>query len=131
MYGLTHPDLTEKRWMVFIVYLILTWLVAALVLFGNWMLPRLEQIGGFFIIAGFFITVIVCAVMPHVNGQSYATSDFVWTEWQNSTGYSSDGLAFLLGVLNGAFAVGTPDVTSHLAEEIPKCVPLNPTMASL
>jgi choline transport protein len=27
---------------------------------------------------------------------------------------------FFLGMLNGAFAVGTPDVITHLAEEIPQ-----------
>ena len=106
--------------MVFIVYVVLTWLLAALVLFANWILPRLEQICAFFVVAGFFITVVVCAAMPHVNGQPYASSSFVWTEWQNDTGYSSGSFAFLLGMLNGAFAVGTPDITSHLAEEIPR-----------
>jgi len=54
--------------------------------------------------------------MPYVNGQPYATNDFVWRDWQNGTGYSSNGFAFVLGMLNGAFAVGTPDITSHLAE---------------
>ena len=29
------------------------------------------------------------------------------------------GVAFLTGVLNGAFAVGTPDSVTHLGEEMP------------
>ncbi|MCJ1230173.1 hypothetical protein MMC12_006845 [Toensbergia leucococca] len=56
--------------------------------------------------------------MPHVNGIPYATNSFVWRDLENSTGYSSDGFVFALGMLNGAFTVGTPDVVSHLAEEI-------------
>lgn len=57
--------------------------------------------------------------MPHQNESSYASSSFVWADWSNQTGYSSNGFVFLAGMLNGAYAVGTPDCVSHLAEEIP------------
>ena len=82
----------------------------------------LESLGGLLIIAGVLITIIVCAIMPHANGTPYATNAFVWRDWENGTGYTSNGFVFLLGMLNGAFAVGTPDVVSHLAEEIPRYV---------
>jgi amino acid transporter len=78
-----------------------------------------NNIGLFFILAGVFITILVCAIMPHTNGSDYASSAFVWSEWSNQTGYSSNGFVFLAGMLNGAYAVGTPDCVSHLAEEIP------------
>ena len=74
----------------------------------------------FFILAGVFVSIVVCAVMPYVNGQPYATDDFVWRDWQNGTGYSSQGFVFVAGMLNGAYSVGTPDCSSHLAEEIPQ-----------
>ncbi|KAI7508555.1 hypothetical protein KC364_g92 [Hortaea werneckii] len=84
-------------------------------------LARLRNISGlFFLLAGVVISIIVCAVMPGVTGNGYATSASVWKEWVNSTGYTSDGFVFLAGMLNGAFAVGTPDITSHMAEEIPR-----------
>lgn len=79
-----------------------------------------NNIGLFFILAGVFVTILVCAVMPHTSGSGYATSSFVWSEWSNQTGYTSDGFVFLAGMLNGAYAVGTPDCVSHLAEEIPR-----------
>lgn len=63
------------------------------------------------------ITIVVCAVMP--SGTGHATHAFVWADWANGTGYSSNGFVFLAGMLNGAYAVGTPDCVSHLAEEIP------------
>lgn len=56
---------------------------------------------------------------PHTTGSGYADSSFVWAQWNNQTGYSSDGFVFMAGLLNGAYAVGTPDCVSHLAEEIP------------
>ena len=116
MYAAFHPGFVTQRWQVFVVYVIFTWLCCASVLFANRALPTLESIGGFLIVAGVFITIVVCASMPPV----HATNAFVWREWQNTTGYTSNGFVFLLGMLNGAFAVGTPDVVSHLAEEIPR-----------
>jgi amino acid transporter len=85
------------------------------VLFCNSGLPLLQKIGLFLILGGCFITIVVTAAMP----DQHATSDSVWREWINSTGYGSDGFVFLMGMLNGAYAVGTPDCVTHLAEEIP------------
>lgn len=142
MYAVTHRGLVAERWMVFVAYLILCWLSAAIVLFANKVTPYLQQFAALVVIVGLFVTMIVCAVMPHVNGTPYASNSFVWSDWVNLTGYSSNGMAFLLGkssrpefveahtnalsvftgMLNGSFAVGPADVTSHLAEEIPRSV---------
>ena len=120
MYAVMHPNFVEERWHVFVAYLICTWVCCAITLFANRALPKIESIGGFLIVVGVLVTIIVCAVMPHVNDQPYATNAFVWRDWVNDTGYTSNGFVFVLGMLNGAFSVGTPDVTSHLAEEIPR-----------
>lgn len=56
---------------------------------------------------------------PLLTFDRHATSSFVWADWANQTGYSSNGFVFCAGMLNGAYAVGTPDCVSHLAEEIP------------
>jgi len=119
MYGLYRPEYTPERWHIFIGYLIVAWTCCSIVLFANRALPMINNIGLFFILGGVFITIIVCAVMPHSTGSGYASSSFVWSEWSNQTGYSSNGFVFLAGMLNGAYAVGTPDCVSHLEEEIP------------
>lgn len=120
MYALFHPDFTPQPWHVFVSFIICTWICCATVLFANRALPHIGNLGMVLILAGVFISIIVCAVMPHVNGVGYASNEFVWRSWSNSTGYSSQGFVFVAGMLNGAYSVGTPDVTSHLAEEIPK-----------
>lgn len=120
MAQLNASDYEYQRWQVFVVFIFCAWLFAAVVLFFNKAIPLLEQIGGFFIVGGFLITVIVSAVMHHVQGLPYATSHQVWNSFTNLTGYNSSGFAFLLGMLNGAFAVGVPDLTSHIAEEMQK-----------
>ncbi|KAI4152153.1 MAG: hypothetical protein LQ341_000766 [Variospora aurantia] len=120
MYAAFHPEFVALQWHVFVSFLVITWLSCAIALFANRLLPLFESLGGFFTISGVIITVVVCAAMPTVKGTGHASNNFVWSDWVNTTGYSSDGFVFLLGMLNGAFAVGTPDITTHLAEEIPK-----------
>ncbi|KAJ4985409.1 amino acid permease [Stagonosporopsis vannaccii] len=120
MYGLFHPDYAYERWHVFIVYLLYTWISALIVMYANRALPTLTNVGLFLILAGCFITIMVCAIMPSKTGKGYASHSFVWKEWQNQTGWTSDGFVFCAGMLNGAYAVGTPDCVSHLAEEVPK-----------
>jgi amino acid transporter len=50
--------------------------------------------------------------------KTHASASFVFTDWENATGWSG-GVAFLTGMLNGAFAIGTPDSVTHMAEELP------------
>jgi amino acid transporter len=119
MYVLYHPGFVPDRWSIFIAHLMVTAICCTTVLCANRALPMINNIGLFFILAGVFITIMICAIMPHTTGSGYASSSFVWADWENSTGYTSNGFVFLAGMLNGAYAVGTPDCVSHLAEEIP------------
>ncbi|KAF7164448.1 hypothetical protein CNMCM5623_008995 [Aspergillus felis] len=120
MYALMHPDFVPQAWHTFISFIICTWMCCCIVLFMNRFLPHIGNLGMFFILAGVFITIIVCAVMPHVNGQAYLDDKTVWRTWSNQTGWSNNGFVFVAGMLNGAYSVGTPDCSSHLAEEIPR-----------
>lgn len=81
---------------------------------GHRFLAHINDLGLFFIVAGVFITVVVCAVMPSVNGNGYASSQSVWVDWQNESGYSSNGFVFLMGMLNGAFALGVPGKLQYI-----------------
>ncbi|KAL8814590.1 MAG: hypothetical protein Q9223_006198 [Gallowayella weberi] len=119
MYAIMHDGFETKQWHVFVTYIIITWISVFIVLYINRALPSIEMIGGFTVVAGVFISILVCAIMPHVNNQPYASNFSVWGNWQNQTGYSSSGFAFLAGMLNGAYAVGSVDLVTHLAEEVP------------
>lgn len=125
-YSLYHPGLNPQHWHVFVCYLIIVWVCCFTVMFAQRALPLITRVGGFFIVAGFFVIIIVCAIMPSRNGSGYASNDFVWRDWTNKTGYSSDGFAFLSGMLNGAFAIGAIDCVTHIAEEIPQYIPHSP-----
>jgi choline transport protein len=123
MYGLFHDGYAYERWHVFIVYLFCTWLSAFIVMFMNRTLPTITKIGLFLILAGVFITILVCAIMPSRTGKGHASHSFVWKDWENKAGWSSDGFVFAAGMLNGAFAVGTPYVTSFTPTLFPLLIP--------
>ena len=90
-------------------------------LFANRALPILNNFSLFLMLGGFLITVVVCAAMPGTGGRPpHASPAFVFENWIANIGYSSNGFVFLLGMLNGAYAIGTPDFVTHLAEEIPR-----------
>ncbi|OKL64246.1 hypothetical protein UA08_00062 [Talaromyces atroroseus] len=116
MYALFHPEYTFQRWHVFVTYIAVTWMCCFVVAYANRALPWINHVGLFFIIAGVLISILVCAIMP----SRHASNAFVWRDWENETGYSSNGMVFVMGMLNGAYAMGTPDCASHLAEEIPR-----------
>ena len=114
MYATFHPDLEIKPYHIYIAFILITWSCCALVVFGNRLLPALNQVGLFLIIVGGLITIIVVAAMP----KTHASNNFVWRAWDNQAGWGG-GVSFLTGVLNGAFTIGTPDAVTHMSEELP------------
>ena len=129
MYSAFHPGFVTERWHISVAYFVSCWITCLVVLFLNKLLPKLAALCGILVMLGVIISIVICAVMPSSRG-GYATNAFVWQDWHNSTGYGSDGFVFLLGMLNGAFAIGTPDVVSHLAEETRRYSSLPPRVAS-
>lgn len=114
LYAIFHPDLVIEAWHVYIAYLLITLLVTLTCVFANRTIPTLQHAGMAIVIVGGVVTIIVLAAMP----DAHASHSFVWKDFENITGWSN-GVAFLTGVLNGAFTIGTVDAITHLAEELP------------
>lgn len=58
------------------------------------------------------VTVPACA-NPH------ASAEFVFGHFSNSTGWKSDGMAFIVGLINPNWIFACLDSATHLAEEVP------------
>ncbi|ORY16528.1 choline transport protein, partial [Clohesyomyces aquaticus] len=114
MYLIFHPDLIIEPWHTFVAYVLVTIVVACVCIFANRTIPTLQHVGLFIVVVGGFVTIVVLAAMP----KQHASNSFVWKDFENITGWP-DGVAFLTGVLNGAFTIGTVDAITHLAEEFP------------
>ncbi|KAI0909779.1 putative amino acid transporter [Ustulina deusta] len=117
LYATYHQETyVSEAWHVYIAYVALLWLSTLFVIFANRLVPYTQTLGMFFVIVGGVVTIIVIAAMP----KTHASNHFVWGSFNenNLTGWQG-GVAFLLGVLNGAFTIGTPDAITHIAEELP------------
>lgn len=117
MYLLNNPNVRWQTWQVFIGFQVVNWTCCAIVCFGNRFIPLINRVALILSMCGLLATVIVLLVMP----PRYATTSQVWTEYHNKTGGWSDGVCFMTGLLNAAFAVGVPDCISHLSEEGKLC----------
>lgn len=115
MIALMNPDYESKRWHQFLIYLGLTFLAFAINVFMQALLPRVNQFALVFSITGFFvisITVLACAA------PDYATGEYVFATFMNTTGWP-DGIAWLLGLLQGGLGLTGFDAVAHMIEEIP------------
>lgn len=108
MYAVYHPDFAQQPWHLYLTYVLVTWFCVAVVVWGNRFMPMLQTLGLFVVCAGGLVTIIVLAAMP----KAHASNSFVWTDFQNVTGWSNGG-AFLAGVLKCADALG---IVSHHAD---------------
>jgi choline transport protein len=115
MYLLNNPEVQWHPWQVFIAFQLVLWLCCVTVIFGNRFLPLINTVSLWISLAGWVATILVLAIMPRGR---HASDSFVWREFTDLSGWNNDGLCFLLGLINAAFAVGTPDCQSHLSEEI-------------
>lgn len=97
MYALYHPAFVQQPWHLYLVFVLLTWLSVATVVWGNRWMPLLQTFGLWVVVIGGPVTIIVLAAMP----KKHASNAFVWTDFQNVTGWSN-GAAFLTGVLKCA-----------------------------
>jgi len=116
MYAVFHPDYVIGAWNIFVALLLVCWICIAVTIFANSWLPLLQQVGLFMVVVGGFVTIVVVAAMPAAHAD--ASFVFLWDDNNNVTGWPA-GVAFLTGVLNGAFTIGTPDSATHMSEELP------------
>ncbi|CAK7206124.1 hypothetical protein SEUCBS139899_008908 [Sporothrix eucalyptigena] len=113
---LMHEDTyVAKNWHQFLIYIGFTLAAFLINAFTNRLLAYftkaafLWSLGGFVIIS---ITVLACA------SPNYQSGEFVYGDFINDVGWP-DGMAWLLGLLQGAFALTGFDGTIHMIEEIP------------
>ena len=101
MANLTFPDYAVEPWHVVLLAYLVAWVSAAGNIYAPHWLERASKIMVVWNIASFFIVIItVLACNDHKQSAS-----FVFTEFQNLTGWESAGMAAILGVLQAAFGM--------------------------
>lgn len=111
---LTNETYIPARWQVLLLYWAVLTYAAALNIWGSRVLPTANLMAGILHVVGFLVIVIVLGVMAPKN-----TASFVFTEVSNTSGWSNDGVSWLVGLLSAVYPVLGYDAACHLAEEMP------------
>jgi choline transport protein len=115
LYSLYHADVAIQTWQTFIIYQILNILTASVVLFGNRIIPSLNKFSLFYLQIGWFVvlvTVVACA-------PTHQSKEFVFWTWINNTGWDSNVICFITGLVNPLYSLGGLDGITHITEEMP------------
>ncbi|KAI5460331.1 gaba permease [Mariannaea sp. PMI_226] len=107
---------SPQPWQQFLLYIFFTLLTFVVNAFMTHILPVMTKAAFIWSILGFTvvsITVIACAA------PDYQPASEVYGGFVNTTGWP-DGIAWLLGLLQGAFSLTGFDAVAHMVEEIPQ-----------
>lgn len=113
--SLENPNYDFQRWHQFLIYLGITALTFVVNAFMLKLLPHINTIALIWSIAGFFIISIVVLATA---APDYATGKYVFATFLNTTGWP-EGIAWLLGLLQGGLGLTGFDAVAHMIEEIP------------
>ncbi|KAH7311450.1 choline transport protein [Stachybotrys elegans] len=113
--ALYNESLEIQAWQTFIIYQGLNIITAAVVMFGNKIIPGLNKFSLFYLQIGWIvvlITVVACA-------PSHRSADFVFKTWINNTGWENQAICFITGLVNPLYSLGGLDGVTHITEEMP------------
>ncbi|KAM5359000.1 hypothetical protein ACJZ2D_014825 [Fusarium nematophilum] len=118
---LNNPDYAPERWHGTLIYIFVLVIAFILNIWGSRILPMLENLIMVLHILFFFAMLLAVAIIP----PSRHSSEFVFTFFQNNSGWESDGIAWCLGLLTSAYVmVGMNtlfkgyDSATHMSEEM-------------
>ncbi|OJJ84428.1 GABA permease GabA [Aspergillus glaucus CBS 516.65] len=113
--SLMHPTYESERWHQFLIYIaynVLAFIINALM---NNALPLFTKSAFIWSLTGF---TVICITVLACSSPDYNSGKFVFGEFINQTGWP-DGIAWLLGLLQGGLGVTGYDGVAHMIEEIP------------
>lgn len=113
-YAMMHPDFIYKPWHVFVAYQLLNIFCFFFNCYGRW----LPQIANSALYISLFSFVVITITVLSCSSGNYQSADFVFREFNNQTGWSSAGIAFLVGLVNPNWSFSCLDCATHLAEEV-------------
>ncbi|KAI1608356.1 amino acid/polyamine transporter I [Exophiala viscosa] len=111
-YQLMHPDFVIQTWHVFVAYQLVNIFAFLFNCYGR-MLPLVATITLYTSLVSFAVILItVPAKAP-----THQDAKFVFATFINNTGWSSSGIAFIVGLINPNWGFSCLDTVVHIAEE--------------
>ncbi|KAM3162345.1 7-keto 8-aminopelargonic acid transporter [Lachancea thermotolerans] len=118
VYSLLHASYGLKHWHVFVVYELLNFLLTIL---GCWskILPALSRFGLYMSLFTYLITFVISLVSrSNYSDISWPKSSDIFAQFRNTTGWSSSGMAFVVGLINPLWAFAGIDSATHMVDEV-------------
>ncbi|OJJ60799.1 hypothetical protein ASPSYDRAFT_42582 [Aspergillus sydowii CBS 593.65] len=113
--SLVYPLFEFQKWHQFLIYIGINVIAFVINAFMGSILPHVTKGAFIWSLSGFVIisiTILSCA------SPNYHTGEFVFSQFINQTGWP-DGIAWLLGLLQGGLGLTGFDGVAHMIEEIP------------
>ncbi|OJJ48971.1 hypothetical protein ASPZODRAFT_1364363 [Penicilliopsis zonata CBS 506.65] len=115
MWQLGHPDFVPKAWHTVVAYQLINFFCFLFNCVGK-LLPGVAKMTLYISLVSFLVILITVPACAH----PHASAKFVFAEFVNSTGWKSDGIAFIVGLINPNWIFACLDSATHLAEEVPQ-----------
>ena len=109
------PSYVPQRWHQFLIYIAYNLFAFFVNAFLTRLLPGVTKTAFIWSLSGF---VVICITVLACASPSYQSGDFVYRKFINETGWP-DGLAWLLGLLQGGLGLTGFDAVAHMVEELP------------
>ncbi|KAF9876393.1 hypothetical protein CkaCkLH20_06336 [Colletotrichum karsti] len=111
---LNDDSYIPARWQGMLFYWAILVYGMTMNIWGHRLLPTANIVSGVLHATGFIAILIVLGVMAPKN-----TASFVFKEFTNSSGWESDGVSWLVGLISAVYPYLGYDAACHLAEELP------------
>ncbi|KAF7554873.1 hypothetical protein G7Z17_g2594 [Cylindrodendrum hubeiense] len=112
--NLSPDNYTFERWHGTLIYWAILLAAACICIFCSNLLPLLEKLSmALHVILFLVIVIVMCVVSPTKNSAA-----FVFTTFENNSGWSNDGVAWCIGLLSSCYVVIGYDGATHLSEEM-------------
>ncbi|KAH6711871.1 amino acid transporter-like protein [Leptodontidium sp. MPI-SDFR-AT-0119] len=112
---LNNGNYTPERWQGMLFYWMILLYSAVVNIWGSRVLPHTNLASGILHIAGLTAIMIVLGVMAPKHD-----AHFVFAEVTNNSGWSNDGISWLVGLLSTVYPFLGYDAACHMAEEMPR-----------
>ncbi|KAH3380934.1 hypothetical protein KXW99_000018 [Aspergillus fumigatus] len=111
---LNYEEYQAKRWHGTLIYWALLAISAVVNIWGARLISLIENASSLIHLAAFiaeFVVIWVCAPTKH-------SASFVFTLFRNESGWSSNGVAWSIGMLSSCYVLAGYDGAIHLSEEM-------------
>ncbi|KAK1086240.1 hypothetical protein LTR33_001663 [Friedmanniomyces endolithicus] len=108
-----NPAYAAPAWQGWLLVVAVTLICVFFNIFAEPLLPHMQNLFLPVYVGAFIATVaVMCALCPHVDAYT------ALVEVTNEGGWSSSGLALMVGQISAIFALGGSDAAAHMSEEV-------------